>query len=149
MTGRRGLTASVVVVTGTVAAWWSRRRHPAPVAVDAAAAAAVAALELVVSAQTGWVALLLSVIYALPIVFRRVAPWLAVAVGLAAFVVSVNLFHGEVGLGISCILLTYSIAADFPTRRATLAAGLLWTPILVATLSVPPRLNPYGLRVAH
>jgi signal transduction histidine kinase len=130
-------------------AWWSRRRHPAPAVVDAAAAAVVAAFEFVVSAQAWWVALVLSVIYALPVAFRRVAPWLAVALALAAFVVSVETFPGEVGLGISCILLTYSIAADFPTRRATLAAGLLWTPILVATLSVPPRLNPYGLPVAY
>jgi signal transduction histidine kinase len=141
-------------MAGTAAAGWTRWRHSPPVVVDAATATFVATVEFVVIPhqhwpQTWWAELALCVVFALPLAFRRVMPSLAVGLTIAAFVVSVETLLQGTGLVVSFVAVTYSVAAYFPTRQAMLAASLLWTPILVATVSVPPELNPEGLPGAY
>ncbi|HEY7222587.1 MAG TPA: sensor histidine kinase [Micromonosporaceae bacterium] len=133
--------------------WWTRWRHPAPVVVDAATAALVAVLEFAVIPhqrwpQAWWSVLALSAAFALPVTFRRVSPWLAVGLTMAAFAVSASTRYSGTGLVLSYMMVTYSVAAYLPTRRAVLAAGLLWTPLLT-TVAIPPELNPDGVPVAY
>ncbi|MFC0506015.1 sensor histidine kinase [Micromonospora costi] len=120
------------------------RRHP--LAADALFAAGLVALDLLFTLLTpreywpwrlpaalGW-----SVLCAVPVVLRRVAPWPAVAAALATLPLPALTGTGPAVQGLAFAVLTYTLAARRPARTAALAALVLWVPVAVATAIAPP-----------
>ncbi|MFC0033274.1 sensor histidine kinase [Micromonospora chaiyaphumensis] len=121
---------------------WARDR---PLAVDAATAVALALVDAAFLLLTPrelrpdqlWAALGWSVLCAAPVAIRRVAPWPAVGAAVATLAVPV-LFHlAPTTQGLTFVVLTYTMAAHRPLRPATLAALLLWVPVMLANLAAP------------
>jgi signal transduction histidine kinase len=84
-----------------------------------------------------WAALAISIGCAVPVVLRRVTPWVAIGLALASAVAPVVKNYSPVTVVVAFIWLTYSAAAFFPVRRAALAAAVLWLPVLVVNLTRP------------
>jgi signal transduction histidine kinase len=84
-----------------------------------------------------WTGLAISISCAVPVVLRRVTPWLAIGAALASAVAPVVKNYSPVTVVVAFIWLTYSAAAYFPVRRAALAAAVLWAPVLVVNLTRP------------
>ncbi|SBT42030.1 sensor histidine kinase [Micromonospora auratinigra] len=122
---------------------WARRR---PLAADAALAVALvlmdAAFQLLTPRELRtaqlWSTLGWSVLCAAPVVARRVAPWPAVGAAVASLAVLVPLGHSPATQGLAFVVLTYTMAAYRPARPAAAAALLIWLPVVVANLLVPP-----------
>lgn len=136
--------------------WRAARQwlHTRPLVADTALAMGLVVLENAVLPHNRWPAnwwagFAVSLAFAVPTVFRRVAPALAVGLALAAFILPVVLRYSSTSLAASFVLVTYATAARFPLRRAILTAVLLWTPVLLVNLSVPPELNPEHLTAAY
>ncbi|WP_446220332.1 histidine kinase [Micromonospora sp. IBHARD004] len=121
---------------------WARHR---PLAIDACFAVALVLLEAVfllltprelrpgqLSAALGW-----SVLCAAPVAVRRVAPWPAVGAAVATLAVPVLLGHAPTTQGVTFVVLTYTMAAHRRLRPATLAAVLLWVPVVLANTIAP------------
>jgi signal transduction histidine kinase len=115
-----------------------------------AGCAIVADVPLAVNHPVGWpgdwrVALAISVGCAVPIVLRRVTPWLAIWLALTSVVAPAVMNYSPVTALVAFVWLTYSAAAFFPVRRAALAATLLWVPVLVIDLVRPTPEQADGL----
>ena len=121
---------------------WARRR---PLATDALFASALVLLEVVFLLLTprelrpgqfpgalGW-----SVLCAVPVALRRVAPWPAVGVAVATLAVPALLRQAPATQSLAFVVLTYTMAAHRPLRPAALAALLLWVPVLLVNLVAP------------
>ena len=121
---------------------WARRR---PLATDALFASALVLLEVVFLLLTprelrpgqfpgalGW-----SMLCAVPVALRRVAPWPAVGVAVATLAVPALLRQAPATQGLAFVVLTYTMAAHRPLRPAALAALLLWVPVLLVNLVAP------------
>ena len=121
---------------------WARRR---PLATDALFASALVLLEVMFLLLTprelwpvrfpgalGW-----SVLCAVPVALRRVAPWPAVGVAVATLAVPALLRHAPTTQGLAFVVLTYTMAAHRPLRPAALAALLLWVPVLLVNMVAP------------
>ncbi|MFE9658094.1 sensor histidine kinase [Micromonospora sp. NPDC006431] len=128
-------------MTNRVRAWAHRR----PLAVDAGTAVALVLLSTVLlllappelrPAQL-WTALGWSAVGAFPVALRRVAPWPAVAAAVATLAVPVLLRQAPATQSLTFIVLTYTMAAHQRPRPATLAALLLWVPVVLANLAAP------------
>ncbi|MEU5725298.1 sensor histidine kinase [Micromonospora sp. NPDC047738] len=121
---------------------WARRR---PLAVDAGTAVALVLLSTVLlllappelrPAQL-WTALGWNAVGAVPVALRRVAPWPAVAAAVATLAVPVLLRQAPATQSLTFVVLTYTMAAHQRPRPATLAALLLWVPVVLANLAAP------------
>ncbi|MGC1209851.1 MAG: sensor histidine kinase [Micromonospora sp.] len=121
---------------------WAGRR---PLATDALFASALVLLEVAFLLLTprelrpgqlpgvlGW-----SVLCAVPVALRRVAPWPAVGAALATLAVPALLGHAPATQGLAFVVLTYTMAAHRPLRTAALAALLLWVPVLLVNMVAP------------
>lgn len=84
------------------------------------------------SALIGWY-----VAATVPIVLRRVAPWLGVGLAVGLIGVGFAIGHRPISSGVTFVTLTYTTAARFPLPRAVLAAALLWTPELIVAAALP------------
>ncbi|MFG2052660.1 sensor histidine kinase [Micromonospora sp. NPDC048930] len=122
---------------------WARRR---PLATDAAFAVALVLVEVAFlllaprelrPAQL-WSSLAWSALSAVPVAARRVAPWPAVVAALVTLAVLAPLRHTPATQGLAFVVLTYTMAAHRRARTAAAAAALLWVPVLLANLFVPP-----------
>ncbi|MCW3843009.1 sensor histidine kinase [Micromonospora yasonensis] len=122
---------------------WARRR---PLGADAAFAVALVLVEAAVLLLTPrelrpgqlWSAVGWSALSAAPVAARRVAPWPAVGAALVSLAVLAPLKHSPAAHGLAFVVLTYTMAAHQRARPAALAAVLLWTPVLLANVVVPP-----------
>ncbi|PWU45077.1 sensor histidine kinase [Micromonospora globispora] len=123
---------------------WAPRR---PLATDALFASALVLLEVVFLLLTprelrpgqfpgalGW-----SVLCAVPVALRRVAPWPAVGVAVATLAVPALLRQAPATQGLAFVVLTYTMAAHRPLRPSALAALLLWVPVLLVNMVAPLR----------
>ncbi|TDC36696.1 sensor histidine kinase [Micromonospora sp. 15K316] len=123
--------------------WLVLRRHP--LAADALLAAALVAMELVFALITPrelWsrslpVTVVWSVACAAPLVLRRVAPWPAIGAAVATLGLPAVTGLGAGVQGLTFAVLTFTVAARWPARRAALAAVVLWVPVAVANLVAP------------
>lgn len=129
-------------MTDAPARWWQRR----PLAGDALFAAALVLLEIAFlllgppEFRTGRMptALVWSLLAAVPVALRRVAPWTAVGLAVATLALPVLMRLPPGTQGLAFMVLTYTMAAHRPARQATLAAVLLWVPVAAANLVAPP-----------
>ncbi|MEH1015126.1 sensor histidine kinase [Micromonospora sp. CPCC 206060] len=80
----------------------------------------------------GW-----SALCAAPVVFRRLAPWVAVGVAVATLGLPLVLGYAPTTQSLALIVLTYTMAAHRSLRAAVLAALVLWVPVAVANLLAP------------
>jgi signal transduction histidine kinase len=92
----------------------------------------------------GW-----SVLCAVPLALRRVAPRVAVGLAALSFTIPVFLHHQALTLVLSYVVVTYTAAARFTLRGAIIAAAVLWLPVLAVNLITPSELNPTGLSPAY
>ncbi|WNM39552.1 sensor histidine kinase [Micromonospora halotolerans] len=121
---------------------WARDR---PLAADAATAVALALVDAAFLLLTPrelrpeqlWAALGWSVLCAAPVAIRRVAPWPAVGAAVATLAVPVLFALAPTTQGLTFIVLTYTMAAHRPLRAASLAALLLWVPVVLANVVAP------------
>jgi signal transduction histidine kinase len=95
-------------------------------------------------ATLGW-----SLLGAVPLALRRVAPRAAVGLAVLSFAVPMFLHHQALTLVLSYVVLTYTAAARFTLRGAIVAAGVLWLPVLTVNVLTPASLNPTGLSPAY
>jgi signal transduction histidine kinase len=86
---------------------------------------------------------------AVPIALRRVAAWVGVAVAMATFAGPALLHYQPLTLVVSYVLLTYSLAAHFPVRRAVLGAALIWVPVMLVVPFITAKQNPNGLSAGY
>ncbi|MBQ1075394.1 sensor histidine kinase [Micromonospora sp. C31] len=120
------------------------RRHP--FAADTLLACGLFVAEVVLAALTpreyrpgslpallGW-----SVVCAVPVAWRRVAPWPAVATAVATLAVPLLLGPTPATQGMTFMVLTYTAAAAGPLRTAIAAALVLWVPLGVTSVLAPP-----------
>ncbi|MEU5566212.1 sensor histidine kinase [Micromonospora musae] len=123
--------------------WVLLRRRP--LAADALLAAALVAMELVFALITPrelWsrslpVTVAWSVACAAPLVLRRVAPWPAIGVAVATLGLPAVTGLGAGVQGLTFAVLTFTVAARWPARRAASAAAVLWVPVAVANVVAP------------
>ncbi|WP_432907070.1 sensor histidine kinase [Micromonospora matsumotoense] len=121
--------------------WWVRR----PLAGDALFAVALVVLEVAFTLLTprefwprqlpfvlGW-----SVLCAVPVVLRRVAPWPAVGAALATLAVPALLGHAPTTQSLTFLVLTYSMAVDRQVLPAVAATVLLWAPVAALNVLTP------------
>ncbi|MDO3705817.1 sensor histidine kinase [Micromonospora sp. C28SCA-DRY-2] len=122
---------------------WTRQH---PLAADALLAVGLIVAEAIFTLLTprelwpgplpsalGW-----SALCAAPTALRRVAPWPAVGAAVATLALP-GLLHLAPGTqGLTCIVLTYTIAARRPVRAASAAAAGLWLPVAVVNTVAPP-----------
>ncbi|MET7968870.1 sensor histidine kinase [Micromonospora sp. NPDC005305] len=121
---------------------WARDR---PLAADAATAVALALVDAAFLLLTPrelrpeqlWAALGWSVLCAAPVAIRRVAPWPAVGAAVATLAVPVLFSLAPTTQGLAFVVLTYTMAAHRPLRAASLAALLLWVPVVLANVVAP------------
>ncbi|MEH1125171.1 sensor histidine kinase [Micromonospora sp. CPCC 206061] len=124
---------------------------------DALLAAAAVAIELVLVAtgpadmrERGWaVAIASSVVCAVPIAMRRVAPWAAVVLTTAALVIGAVVTVQPVTVVVAIVVLTYSTAAHFPLRGAVLALAAMWLPVLVVNALTPDASKPEDMSTGY
>ncbi|MBQ1023368.1 sensor histidine kinase [Micromonospora sp. C95] len=122
---------------------WLRRN---PVGGDALLAVGLVLVEVVFTllaprelwprplpAAFGW-----SVLCAVPVVLRRVAPWPALLVALATLLPSFVIEVAPATQSLAFVVLTYTMAAYFPVRPALAAAVVLWLPVAVVNALMPP-----------
>ncbi|SCL22425.1 Signal transduction histidine kinase [Micromonospora pallida] len=81
----------------------------------------------------GW-----SLVCAAPVAIRRVAPWLAVGATVLTLALPALLGYTPAAQSITFVVLTYTMAANRPTRPAILAAVLLWLPVALVNVFAPP-----------
>ncbi|MFC7550064.1 sensor histidine kinase [Plantactinospora sp. GCM10030261] len=119
------------------------RRHPLPA--DVLLAAALVGLEVslvmllppeVRPSGVGSM-VLLSVVCAVPVILRRMATRLAVAAALATLTVPALLRQAPASQSLAFIVLTFTIAAGRPMRRAVVGTALLWLPVMALNLLSP------------
>ncbi|TYB96377.1 sensor histidine kinase [Micromonospora sp. WP24] len=123
--------------------WVLLRRRP--LAADALLAAALVAMELVFALITPrelWsrslpVTVAWSVACAAPLVLRRVAPWPAIGAAVATLGLPAVTGLGAGVQGLTFAVLTFTVAARWPARRAAVAAAVLWVPVAVANVVAP------------
>ncbi|MEV6375546.1 sensor histidine kinase [Micromonospora musae] len=123
--------------------WVLLRRRP--LAADALLAAALVAMELVFALITPrelWsrslpVTVAWSVACAAPLVLRRVAPWPAIGAAVATLGLPAVTGLGAGVQGLTFSVLTFTVAARWPARRAAVAAAVLWVPVAVANVVAP------------
>ncbi|MCW6009680.1 sensor histidine kinase [Micromonospora sp. CPCC 205371] len=100
--------------------------------------------------ERGWaVAVASSVVCAVPIALRRVAPWVAVVLTTAALVAGAAATIQPVTIVVAIVVLTYSTAAHFPLRRAVLALAALWLPVLVVNVLTPDAAKPEDMSTGY
>ncbi|HEX5596987.1 MAG TPA: sensor histidine kinase [Micromonosporaceae bacterium] len=132
---------------------WLRGR---PLAADSLLAAALVVLEIVVIAALpttpGGLAQAagLSLLCALPVALRRIAPRTAVVAALATLALTLAVGEYSPTQALTFVVLTYSVAAACPLPPAALATAILWIPVMaVNTLGpgseVAPELGPIVL----
>jgi signal transduction histidine kinase len=142
-------------VTGMVhlPARWRSWPGSRPVPRDALLAGALVVLELLfqllLPRQTWpanwWAVLGWSALCATPVVARRAAPRLAVALCLAVLAVVVLFRQYPMTHSLSFVVVTYTVAARFPLRRAGVTGVVLWLPVLAANLVDRGAPNELGL----
>ena len=128
-----------------------------PVAADLLLAVFAVAVELVLTGllpsdlrPTPWLmAVGPSVAGAVPVALRRAAPWFAVGTAMVLAVATVFWHRQSLTMVLAYVLLTYSTAARFPLRRAVLAGGLLWLPVLVGNVLVPDAIGADDVSLAY
>ncbi|HEX5540980.1 MAG TPA: sensor histidine kinase [Micromonospora sp.] len=116
-----------------------------PLAADGLLAAALVVLDIVVTAllpRELWPddiarAVSLSVLSALPVTLRRIAPRAAVAAALLTLAAALAASHYPLAQALMFMVLTYSVAAAWPMRPAVLAAAILWIPVMAANTLIP------------
>ncbi|MGC5053422.1 sensor histidine kinase [Micromonospora sp. DT48] len=84
-------------------------------------------------AALGW-----SVLCAAPVVVRRVAPWPALLAAVATLLLPIVVEVSPTTQSFTLVVLTYTMAAHQPTRRALVAAMVLWLPVAVVNALLPP-----------
>ncbi|GAA4449007.1 sensor histidine kinase [Phytohabitans houttuyneae] len=117
---------------------------------DALLAVAVVLVEMVLTAfgppdmrTAGWSATIgWSLAGCVALVLRRVATWTAVWVVLASLASSIVTRHQPLTMVIAILLVTYTVAAEFPLRRAAPTAALLWLPVFLLNAVTPADLRP-------
>ncbi|MCX4391191.1 sensor histidine kinase [Micromonospora peucetia] len=120
------------------------RRHP--LAADALLAGGLVVVEVVLTALTPreyWPGRLLaalgwSVVCAVPVAWRRVAPWAAVGMAVATLAVPLLVGPAPAAQGLTFMVLTYTVAAAGPPGTAAVAALALWIPVGVTSALAPP-----------
>ncbi|GLI02342.1 sensor histidine kinase [Phytohabitans aurantiacus] len=124
---------------------------------DALLAAAAVAIELILVAtgpadmrERGWaVAVASSVLCAVPIALRRVAPWVSVVLTTAALIAGAVATIQPVTIVVAIVVLTYSTAAHFPLRRAVLALAVLWLPVIGVNALTPDAAKPDDMSTGY
>ncbi|GGM06357.1 MULTISPECIES: sensor histidine kinase [Micromonospora] len=119
------------------------RRHP--VAADALLAGALVLFDVLftlLSPRDFWPrqlpsALGLSVLCAAPVVLRRRATRWAVGAAAATLVLPALYESAPSTQGLTFVVLTYTVAATWPARRAVLASVGLWVPVMVLNVTAP------------
>ncbi|BCB91438.1 sensor histidine kinase [Phytohabitans suffuscus] len=137
---------------------WRERLRLAPgerrqVAYDALLAVGVVAAEMVLTAfgppdmrTAGWPATIgWSLAGCVALVLRRVATGASVVLVLASLAASIGTRHQPVTMVVAILLVTYTVAAAFPLRRAAPTAAVMWLPVFALNLTAPPDLRPDGL----
>ncbi|MFB9236380.1 sensor histidine kinase [Plantactinospora siamensis] len=84
------------------------------------------------------------VVCAAPVALRRVAPGWAVAAAMLTVAGSAALRVAPATQGLAFVLLTYTLAARWPMRRAVIGSALLWVPIAVLDLLRPTPAGALG-----
>ena len=115
---------------------WRRWAAQRPLAADAALAAAALLVELVVAAavrpdENSFLVAAFSVLGAVAIALRRVAPWWAVGLTLASLSSVIVVGRSPFTSVLSFVVLTYTFASRSTFRAALAAAFALWLPVLV------------------
>ncbi|MDQ7908616.1 sensor histidine kinase [Phytohabitans sp. ZYX-F-186] len=124
---------------------------------DALLAFGVVAVEIVLTGfgppelrTTGWSATIgWSVVGCAALVLRRVATWAAVLIVLGSLAASVGTRHQPVTMAVAILLVTYTVGARFPLRKAALTTALLWVPVLALNLVTPADLRPDGMSALY
>jgi signal transduction histidine kinase len=127
------------------------------VAYDALLAVGVVAVEMVLTAfgppeirNAGWPATIAwSLAGCVALVLRRVATWAAVVVVVGSLAASIGSQHQPLTMVVAILLVTYTIAAHFPLRRAAPTAALLWLPVFVLNMITPAELRPDGMSALY
>jgi len=120
---------------------------------DALLAVGVVAAEMVITAfgppelrTAGWPATIgWSLVGCVALVLRRAAPWAAVVLVLGSLAASIGTQHQPLTMVVAILLVTYTVAARYPLRRAAPAAAVLWLPVFVLNLITPEELRPSGM----
>ncbi|MGW0433500.1 sensor histidine kinase [Micromonospora sp. NPDC003197] len=94
--------------------------------------------------ELGW-----SLLAAAPVALRRVAPWVAVGALVATLVAPAAFDVVPVSQAFAFIVLTYSMAAQYPMRSAVLATVLLWVPVGVLNVLSPVMDNSLDVGPAY
>jgi signal transduction histidine kinase len=84
-----------------------------------------------------------------PLLLRRISPWTAVLLTIAALLGAAADERQPVTVVVSVLLLTYSVAAHFALPRAALAAGLLWAPVIGFNLLGPGDMRAEDMSVGY
>jgi len=120
---------------------------------DALLAVAVVGIEMVLTAfgppemrTAGWPAVIgWSLVGCVALVLRRIATGAAVCLVLGCLAASIGTRHQPLTMVIAILLVTYTVAARYPLRRAAPVAAVLWVPVFVLNLITPADLLPEGL----
>ncbi|MFC0527811.1 sensor histidine kinase [Phytohabitans kaempferiae] len=147
---------------GPVVEGWRARLRLSPadtraLGADTLLTVCVIAAELLLTAfgppdmrATGWPAMVgLSLLGGLALVLRRVATFTAAVVALGSLFLSVVTVHQPLTAAIAIFLVTYTVAARLPLRRAATTAVVLWLPVLVLNLATPSDYRLDGMSAAY
>ena len=115
---------------------WRRWAAERPLPADATLAAGALLVELVIAAavrpdENTFLVAAFSVLGAVPIALRRVAPWWALGVTLASLASVVVVHRSPFTSVLSFVVLTYTVASRTSLRTALAVACALWLPVLV------------------
>jgi signal transduction histidine kinase len=91
------------------------------------------------------VALLNSALCVIPVALRRRAPWLAVGLSVAGLLIPATLSYTPLTQAAGFLIVTYSVAARLPARRAVLAWLALWLPVFAINLGIRQAAAAAGL----
>jgi signal transduction histidine kinase len=122
---------------------WRRWASSHPLAADTALAVAAVAVELVLTAalprdtpaHDAWGAAVATVLCAVPIALRRVAPWVALALAVASLAAPVVFLVTPLTYVVAVVVLTYTLAARHSLGAAAAGAAAIWVPVLASNLA--------------
>jgi signal transduction histidine kinase len=89
--------------------------------------------------------LLTSLLCVIPVALRRRAPWLAIGLNVAGLAMPALLFDPPITQAASFLIVTYTVAARLPARRAVLACLALWLPVFAVNLGIRQAAEEAGL----